>query len=65
VPPPQRYKLTDEIKGIIWQLVTINNEQAAMTNQMQCVYIMCLVPPSFFFAIPCESSRAEGFLWLV
>jgi hypothetical protein len=36
-PPQQRYKLTDEIKNLIWQLVTINNELAAMTNTMQCV----------------------------
>ncbi|KAF8310732.1 hypothetical protein DL93DRAFT_2230056 [Clavulina sp. PMI_390] len=33
-PPAQRYKLTDDLRNMIWHLVTINNEMAAMTNQM-------------------------------
>lgn len=37
-PPQQRFKLTDEVKNMIWQLVTINNEMAAMTNVMQYVH---------------------------
>lgn len=40
-PPQQRYKLSDEIRNLIWQLVTINNEMAAMTNTMQYVLPFC------------------------
>lgn len=45
-PPQQRYKLTDEIKNIIWQLVTVNNELAAMTNTMQSVFFHNAHSPS-------------------
>ena len=32
-PPQKRYRLTDQMKGIIWQLVCLSNECCRIENE--------------------------------
>lgn len=36
-PPAKRYRLTDQIKAIIWQLVCLSNECCRIENEKKCV----------------------------
>ena len=36
-PPAKRYRLTDKIKGLIWQLVCLSNECCRIENEKKCV----------------------------
>ena len=36
-PPSKRYRLTDKMKAIIWQLVCLSNECCRIENEKKCV----------------------------
>ena len=36
-PPAKRYRLTDQMKGIIWALVCLSNECCRIENEKKCV----------------------------
>lgn len=36
-PPAQKYRLTEAMKSIIWQLVMLSNECCRLENEKQCV----------------------------
>jgi Ubinuclein conserved middle domain len=36
-PPAQKYRWTDAIKGLVWQLVNLNNELVSMANVIASV----------------------------
>ena len=36
-PPAQKYRLTEAMKSIIWQLVTLSNECCRLENEKKCV----------------------------
>ena len=36
-PPQKKYKLTDQMKAIIWQLVCMSNECCRLENEKKCV----------------------------
>lgn len=42
-PPQKRYKLTDTIKGLIWQLVCLSNECCRIENEKKCVGTICVL----------------------
>lgn len=36
-PPAKRYRLTDQMKGLIWALVCLSNECCRIENEKKCV----------------------------
>ena len=42
-PPAQRYRLTDKMKAIIWQLVCLSNECCRIENEKKCVRLLWIV----------------------
>lgn len=36
-PPAQKYRLTEAMKSIIWQLVMLSNECCRLENEKKCV----------------------------
>ena len=40
-PPQKRYRLTDQMKHIIWQLVCLSNECCRIENEKKCVLPSC------------------------
>ena len=38
-PPSKRYRLTDKMKAIIWQLVCLSNECCRIENEKKCVCV--------------------------
>lgn len=36
-PPAQKYRLTDAMKSIVWQLVMLSNECCRLENEKKCV----------------------------
>lgn len=49
-PPAKRYRLTDQIKAIIWQLVCLSNECCRIENEKKCVARLSFSPCSL--AVP-------------
>lgn len=47
-PPAKRYRMTDAMKGIVWQLVVLSNECCRLENEKKWVFFF-----SFFFGLMC------------
>lgn len=45
-PPAQKYRLTEAMKSIVWQLVMLSNECCRMENEKKCVASLGLVVSS-------------------
>lgn len=44
-PPGKRYRLTDAMKSIVWELVLLSNESCRLENEKKSVLIF--TPPFF------------------
>ena len=46
-PPTKRYRLTERIRHIIWELVVLSNESCRIENEKKCVvfFILCCEVP--------------------
>ena len=49
-PPAKKYKMTEAMKGLIWNLVCLSNECCRIENEKKCVQgfrtVKCLANPS-------------------
>ena len=41
-PPTKRYRLTERIRHIIWELVVLSNESCRIENEKKCVVFLIL-----------------------
>jgi len=42
-PPSKKYRMTETMKGIVWQLVGISNECCRLENEKKCVSLLVVV----------------------
>lgn len=40
-PPAKRYRMTDQMKAIVWELVLLSNECCRLENEKKCVPHIC------------------------